>query len=50
MRFRSRAARSALVSVLALGAAAVMPTALAAQEGHAPNPQTPHDDPAREAL
>jgi F-type H+-transporting ATPase subunit a len=49
MRFRSRAVQSALLSMLALGAAALQPGALVAQEGHAPNPQTAPDDPAREA-
>jgi F-type H+-transporting ATPase subunit a len=46
MRLRSVVIRAALLAA-ALGGAA-LPSALAAQEGHAPNPQTAHDDPARE--
>jgi F-type H+-transporting ATPase subunit a len=48
MRLRSLAVRAALLVAAPLGAT-VLPSTLGAQEGHAPNPQTAHDDPAREA-
>jgi F-type H+-transporting ATPase subunit a len=48
MRLRSLVVRSMLVVAGTLSSAAI-PSALAAQAGHAPSPQAPHDSPPREA-